>query len=168
VNLYLALERAAPHLVRYGGHAAAAGLTVAMDQVELLRDALLGRGQRADRRAGERTSAPSADAEVELGEVDETLADELASLAPFGKGNEQPILSGGACGCATAARWATDPTSARPRGPGARCAAPSLSAWASAIPAGRGGRLRLLAGISTWRGARSVELSIRELAPATP
>ena len=170
VNLYLALERAAPHLVRYGGHAAAAGLTVAMDRVDVLREALQAAVSEQIPAAGERTSAPSADAEVELGEVDETLADELASLAPFGKGNEQPILVGRGLRVRDS-RKVGDGSHLRlvleDRGGAVR----------GAIAFGLGERdpgpgaavdCAFSAGISTWRGGRSVELSIRELAPATP
>ncbi|HWM86955.1 MAG TPA: single-stranded-DNA-specific exonuclease RecJ, partial [Kofleriaceae bacterium] len=92
INLYRALERAAPHLVRYGGHAAAAGLTVAAAEVPALREALC--AAVAEQAAGMPASERAADAEVQLGDVDETLAGELASLAPFGKGNEQPVLIG--------------------------------------------------------------------------
>src|SRR5262249_8248465 len=36
--------------------------------------------------------AVRADAEVKLQEVDERLTGELSSLAPFGRGNEEPVL----------------------------------------------------------------------------
>ncbi len=168
VDLYRALEKAAPHLVRYGGHAAAAGLTVAMDQVDLLREALCAAVSAQAPAAGAR--AADADAEVELGEVDETLADELGSLAPFGKGNEQPVLVGRGLRVRDS-RKVGDGSHLRlvleDRGGAVR----------GAIAFGLGERdpgpgadidCAFSAGISTWRGARSVELSIRELAPASP
>jgi single-stranded-DNA-specific exonuclease len=169
VDLYHALERAAPHLVRFGGHAAAAGLTVAMDRVDLLREALQA-AVSEQTGGGAPATAPSADAEVELGEVDETLADELGSLAPFGKGNEQPILVGRGLRVRDS-RTVGDGSHLKlvleDRGGAVR----------SAIAFGMGERdpgagaaidCAFSAGISTWRGGRSVELSIRELAPASP
>ncbi len=170
VDLYRALERAAPHLVRFGGHAAAAGLTVAMDRVDLLREALWAAVD--EQSAGEegRGATPRADAEVELAEVDETLADELGSLAPFGKGNEQPILVGRGLRV----------RDSRKVGDGSHLKLvleDKGGAVRSAIAFGLGERdpgagaaidCAFSAGISTWRGGRSVELSIRELAPASP
>lgn len=166
VNLYRALEKAAPHLVRFGGHAAAAGLTVAMDRVELLREALCAA---VSEQRPTRGSAPSADAEVELGEVDETLADELGSLAPFGKGNEQPVLVGRGLrvrdsrkvGDGSHLRLVLEDRGGAVRGAiafglGERDPGPGAAIDVAFSP-----------GISTWRGARSVELSIRELAPAS-
>ena len=170
VNLYRALERAAPHLVRYGGHAAAAGLTVAMDRVDLLREALCAAVNEQTPADGGGAASPSADAEVELGEVDETLADELGSLAPFGKGNEQPILVGRGLRV----------RDSRTVGDGSHLKLvleDKGGAVRSAIAFGLGERdpgpgasidCAFSAGISTWRGGRSVELSIRELAPASP
>ena len=168
VNLYRALERAAPHLVRYGGHAAAAGLTVAMDQVDLLREALW--AAVGEQMPGGAVRGAAADAEVELGEVDETLADELGSLAPFGKGNEQPVLVGRGLrvrdsrkvGDGSHLRLVLEDRGGAVRGAiafglGERDPGPGASIDCA-----------FSAGISTWRGARSVELSIRELAPTTP
>ena len=170
VDLYRALERAAPHLVRYGGHAAAAGLTVAMDQVDRLREALWAAvGEQAPGGAG-RASAPWADAEVELGQVDETLADELGSLAPFGKGNEQPVLVGRGLRVRDS-RKVGDGSHLRlvleDRGGAVRGA---IAFGLGERDPGPGAAIdcAFSAAISTWGGGRSVELSIRELAPATP
>ena len=167
VNLYQALERSAAHLMRFGGHAAAAGLTVAADQVDALREALWS----AVSRRGEAAAVdPAADAQVELGEVDERLADELGKLAPFGKENEQPVLVGRGLRVRDSRRV----------GDGSHL---------KLVLEGQGGVVRgaigfglgeqdpgpgaaidcaFNAGISTWRGGRSVELTIRELAPAAP
>jgi len=168
IDLYRALEEASPHLVRYGGHSAAAGLTVAMDRVDLLREALQAAVSQQAPEVAARSAA--ADAEVELGEVDETLADELGSLAPFGKGNEQPVLVGRGLRVRDS-RKVGDGSHLRlvleDRGGAVR----------GAIAFGLGERdpgpgadidCAFSAGISTWRGGRSVELTIRELAPASP
>jgi single-stranded-DNA-specific exonuclease len=165
VNLYRALERAAPHLVRYGGHAAAAGLTVAADRIPALREALC--AAVAEQASGAGAAERAADAEVELGEVDERLADELASLAPFGKGNEQPVLVGRALRVRDSRRV----------GDGSHLKLVLEGAGGAVrggIAFGLGDRdpgpgaaidCAFSAGISTWGGGRSVELHIRELAP---
>jgi len=166
IDLYRALERAAPHLMRFGGHAAAAGLTVAAEEIPALRAALSAAvAEAADADAG---SERAADAEVELGEVDERLADELASLAPFGKGNEQPILVGRRLHVRDSRRVG-DGSHLKLVLEGAG------GAVRSGIAFGLGDRdpgpgaaidCAFSAAISTWGGGRSVELQIRELARA--
>jgi single-stranded-DNA-specific exonuclease len=171
VNLYRAHERAAPHLVRYGGHAAAAGLTVRASSIDALREALW---QAITEGGAVVANGNAADAEVvSLGEVDERLADELGSLAPFGKGNEQPILVG----------RGFKVRDSRKVGDGAHLKLVlegQGGAVRGAIAFGKGDRdpgpgavidCAFSAGISTWGGGRSVELSIRELwspSPASP
>lgn len=163
VNLYRALERSAPHLMRYGGHAAAAGLTVAADRVPALREALCAA---VVEQAAAAPAERAADAEVELGEVDERLADELASLAPFGKGNEQPVLVGRGLRVRDSRRVG-DGTHLKLVLEGAG------GAVRGGIAFGLGDRdpgpgaaidCAFSAGISTWGGGRSVELQIREFA----
>lgn len=114
-HLYDILARCTEHLVRFGGHAAAAGLTVHEQAVARLCEALPaaviahvhGDGDGAQpgvaAQAGEAAAgAPGTsratgtsgtiDAEVGLGEVDAQLCRELDQLSPFGQGNEKPLL----------------------------------------------------------------------------
>lgn len=90
-DLYQALAACEDLLFRFGGHASAAGLTVRSNRIDDLR-AALGRAitDQRDKLAAER--AARVDAEVRLGEVDIRLCQELQSLAPFGNGNEEPLL----------------------------------------------------------------------------
>ena len=87
-DLYRALHACGEHLVRYGGHAQAAGLTVTHDKIPALRAAF----------AAQATTRHSAlppvavDAVVPLGEVSAQLAVELARLSPFGVGNAAPVI----------------------------------------------------------------------------
>ncbi len=88
-DLYRALEACGEHLVRYGGHAQAAGLTVATASVPALRRAFAAQAGK-----GARAAPPiSVDVVIPLGEVSEQLAAELAALSPFGPGNEAPIFA---------------------------------------------------------------------------
>lgn len=168
VDLYGVLSNCSDHLQRYGGHAQAAGLTVSSEQVPQLRESIWRAvsGARSESAAG----GPSADAEVDLAEVDEGLADELGSLAPFGKGNEQPVLVGRAL-TVRDSRRVGDGSHLRLvlEGQG--------GAVRGAIAFGLGERdpgagttidCAFSAGISTWRGGRSVELQVRDLAPSGP
>ena len=85
-DLLGALHAAAPLLERYGGHRAAAGLTIAADRVERLRDAI-------EAHAAEHLTAEQliplerVDAVVGGAQLGLALADELALLEPTGMGN---------------------------------------------------------------------------------
>ena len=85
------LGAAAEHLVRYGGHRAAAGLTIDPSCLEAFREAFVAHAQSALRPAdmivSERVDAVASGEEIGLG-----LAEELARLAPFGAGNPSVSL----------------------------------------------------------------------------
>jgi single-stranded-DNA-specific exonuclease len=88
-DLVAALTACREHLIRYGGHAQAAGLTVAADRVAPLRAAFAAQAAR-----GAGPAPPVAvDALLALGDVSPELALELAQLQPFGVGNEAPVLA---------------------------------------------------------------------------
>jgi single-stranded-DNA-specific exonuclease len=88
-DLFRALTACHSLLIRYGGHAAAAGLTIAESNVPDLRAAFAELAGRADARTG----AMAVDARLPLGAVTEKLAIQLGAMAPFGNGNEAPIIS---------------------------------------------------------------------------
>lgn len=92
VNLYEALRCAAPHLQRYGGHAAAAGFTVKADAVTGLSEALSDTCARIAEGSAPVAAMVEIDAEIKLGDVDERLVDELSGLGPFGQQNPPPAL----------------------------------------------------------------------------
>ncbi len=91
-HLVDALSRCASLLVRAGGHAMAAGLTVVADRVPEF-------SHRFIEVAGERLSPEQLiptvpiDAEISLSAVTDTLARQLAQLAPFGAGNREPLFA---------------------------------------------------------------------------
>ncbi len=86
-----ALDKVAPLLERYGGHAAAAGFTVRKEKLFALQEALveLARGDLVDV-----VLKPiiSVDAEVQLSMLSWDLYRALKMLAPFGYGNHSPLL----------------------------------------------------------------------------
>ncbi len=90
-HLYNGLHQSATLLLRYGGHAAAAGLSIATENVPALRDAL--RVAYRKQLGGEpRARTLSVDAAVTLDEIDERLTQELMLLEPYGMGNPEPTL----------------------------------------------------------------------------
>jgi single-stranded-DNA-specific exonuclease len=90
-HLYQALHGCAEILQRYGGHAAAAGLTVEKSHLPELRRRLCAAAA-THLGDGAPTTTLQLDAEVPLGLIDERLGDELGRLEPFGVANPEPCL----------------------------------------------------------------------------
>ena len=91
LNLYESLASTSAHLLRFGGHAGAAGLSVAVERFAPFRDDFLAE-------VGRRTASRSApvlevDALVELEDVNVSFAEELQRLGPYGAGNREPLLA---------------------------------------------------------------------------
>jgi single-stranded-DNA-specific exonuclease len=93
VDLYRALSSTSDMLVRFGGHAAAVGLTIQAERIGEFRDRFL--GHLAGRPAEEFAVERMVDAEIELGDVGLDLAAEVSALEPFGAGNPRPLFSVG-------------------------------------------------------------------------
>jgi single-stranded-DNA-specific exonuclease len=97
-HLYEILARCSGHLVRFGGHAAAAGLTVHEPSLAALPEAIAAavvaevQRQRDGGQTSDAAARGTVDAEVALGDVDTRLCRELEQLSPFGQGNEKPLL----------------------------------------------------------------------------
>jgi single-stranded-DNA-specific exonuclease len=90
-HIFEALHACRGHLIRCGGHAAAAGFDVAPENVEVLREALQAFA------AGTLTDdmmqpTVRVDAEVDLDDMDARAARDLELLEPFGHGNHQPVF----------------------------------------------------------------------------
>jgi single-stranded-DNA-specific exonuclease len=93
-HLHRALAACATHLDAWGGHAAAAGLTVAVDRFAAFRTDFAAQAA-AHAQAGsegDESWAP-ADVAAELGDLDLAQVEELARLAPFGNGNGEPLVA---------------------------------------------------------------------------
>jgi single-stranded-DNA-specific exonuclease len=91
-DLYQALTACREHLAVYGGHAAAAGLTVTPERFAAFRAAFVATAAAHFAGAGE-GPAVEVDAEAELAELDLPQAEELERLAPFGAANNEPLLA---------------------------------------------------------------------------
>lgn len=90
-HLYKGLQQAAPLLLRFGGHAAAAGLSVAVEHLETLRRSLCA-SYRTQMGQGGQQKQLLIDAVVDWSELDVSLVEEFSLLAPFGMGNPEPTL----------------------------------------------------------------------------
>lgn len=91
-NLYQALAGSAEHLEVYGGHAAAAGMTVRRERFDSFRQAFVAH---AEQWFGLKPplGAVEVDAVVALSDLDLAAAEELARLGPFGAANSEPVLA---------------------------------------------------------------------------
>ena len=89
IDLYAFIYEAREHLLRFGGHAGAAGLTVRAEEIETVRDLL---------RIAYAHQLPSGSPEksvwfedvLPLEDCRVELCDELRAFAPFGQGNPEP------------------------------------------------------------------------------
>lgn len=164
-RLHDAVSRCAPHLVRFGGHQAAAGLEVTSDELENLRHAF----ERACREQGEEVGASQAGASRGAGRPEphpfvgsdspEELLRDLRRLEPCGQGNPAPSFLFDAEVLAARAvkgghlKLEIALPSGRLTGFG-----PELGERAAEL----GGRVRLVGNLrpDTWRGGAAAEIEV--------
>jgi single-stranded-DNA-specific exonuclease len=90
-DLHAGLAASAEHLVRFGGHRAAAGFEVAAGEVDALRRAFV-RHAAASLSPQDLIPEQPVDAVVAASALGTRLAEELRLLEPFGQGNPEPAL----------------------------------------------------------------------------
>jgi single-stranded-DNA-specific exonuclease len=91
-HVYEGLQECADHLVGFGGHKYAAGLTISRDKTRAFRD---GFEEAVKRKLGDADFIPTVfiDAEVDLEEITPELLRYLSLFAPYGSANPKPIFS---------------------------------------------------------------------------
>lgn len=164
-DLYAALEACREHLVRYGGHAAAAGLTLLPDRLAEFRRAFCQYAASAIPEEA-RVAELRIDAEAPLSALTLHVTDQIEQMAPFGPANARPLL------CASGVTLAEPP---RPIGADGRHLALQLrqhDVVLRAVAFGGGEWAEQLAEaerpldvafrpmINSFRGRRSVELQL--------
>jgi single-stranded-DNA-specific exonuclease len=90
-DLHAALSQCSEHLVSFGGHTAAAGLRIDERNVDAFRSAFCACAERSIA-SDERTAELFVDAETPLAALTLQTVSQIEGLAPFGHGNERPIL----------------------------------------------------------------------------
>jgi single-stranded-DNA-specific exonuclease len=170
-DLLAGLTACGEHLLRYGGHRAAAGLEIERGRVPDFAAALSAHAERV-LRPQDLVPVERVDALVGGEDLGMTLAEELQSLAPFGRGNP------GVCLMVADATFAD----VRPMGEGkhARFTVESRGCRARAVAFGTGGRLPVAEGepadatftleVNEWNGVSEPRLVLRQASPsaATP
>jgi single-stranded-DNA-specific exonuclease len=91
-DVLAALHGGAEHMLRYGGHAQAAGCEVRADAVDALREAVCARARELRGDAPAAARALAIDAELRFEDVTDTLLRELDRLGPWGQANEKPVF----------------------------------------------------------------------------
>ncbi len=89
VNLYDALASCSELLGRFGGHAAAAGLSMQATDISVFTSDF---HKAVVSQSPELLARYQCDANVSADQISESLVAELSTLAPFGKGNAQPLF----------------------------------------------------------------------------
>ncbi|MCA9152787.1 MAG: single-stranded-DNA-specific exonuclease RecJ, partial [Planctomycetales bacterium] len=166
-DLHAALAACSRHLVKHGGHAAAAGLRIDEAHVGAFRDHFF---EHVDEQLSEsdRTAELQLDAEASFPELTLRTIEEMERLAPFGQGNPRPLL------CATQVEISEAP---RPLGQGdrhmsvrlrqhgqeLRALAFNRAEWIAAMNSG-GQPLDIAFRpvINEFRGRRTVELHLQD------
>ncbi len=91
-DIYAALEACSDRLLRFGGHALAAGLTIEKEQLpQFIED--LERWSQEHYPAEEAVKRQYIDLELDLEQLDCSFWEELQGLGPFGEGNPMPVLA---------------------------------------------------------------------------
>ncbi len=94
VDILNAVNDALPGaLIKYGGHAAAAGATIQREQFDSFAQIFDRHVQRAIEDMGGLSEKISVDAEILVREITIELAQEIKKFAPFGIGNEEPLFA---------------------------------------------------------------------------
>ena len=164
--LHHGLTALSDYLIRYGGHAQAAGLTLAADQIPPFAMALeneVGRMVPPD----QFTPPLDVDAVLDLDDIDDHLVDCLQMLAPFGPGNPEPLFTAAGVGLVSASPMGRE-------GGHLRLKIRQGRRTFGAVAFGQGkliNRLPSLARIAfqvsrnTFRGRNSLEVTIKSIVP---
>lgn len=91
VNLYEAIAGSQEHLIKFGGHRAAAGMSIKPENVEAFREDFF---QQVIEQVSVAELIPDLDidAEATIGQITVSMIRDLEKLAPFGQNNPRPIL----------------------------------------------------------------------------
>jgi single-stranded-DNA-specific exonuclease len=162
-DLLAGLTACGEHLLRYGGHRAAAGLEIERGRVDDFAAALSAHAERV-MRPQDLVPVERVDALVGGEDLGMALAEELQSLAPFGRGNPS------ACLMVAGARFAD--VRAMGEGKHARFTVESGGCRARAVAFGNGGRLPVPEGeaadatftleVNEWNGVSEPRLVLRQ------
>jgi len=164
-----AFQQCTDLLVKHGGHAAAAGVTIAQDNLPAFRQCL---NELAAKAIGPETRHPKlhVDAEVSLGEIDEQLLDDLQALEPCGQDNPQPLFAALGLKVTSCRRVGTDDRHLKLQvladGRGWDCIGFGLGAAAGRIRPQQRVDLCFTPEINEYMGSRELQLRLEAVRPS--
>ena len=168
-NITAALDQCSDLLVRYGGHAAAAGFTVANDNLDALQARL--KELAAEQLEGvELTPTLLIDAEVELSEMDWATQAQLTKLEPCGYANPAPLLLSRQAIVRNARAVGAEGRHLKLALSDGRPAWDAIAFrqgdWADDLP--RGSRIDVVYSleVNEWRGRKRLQLNVKDLRPS--
>lgn len=168
-HLAQALAECDDLLESHGGHAMAAGLRLETTNIEQFRERFIGVARRT-LKPEDLVASMNVDAEVSLAQVREPLVQELDRLGPFGPGNARPvlvlrgltILTARSCGkTGDHLQLLLDDGQRRMKGIAFGCGKLALQ-----LKGGDKIDIAAIPQLNEWNGRVSVELQIKDLAPA--
>lgn len=163
LDLYQALCACREHLVGFGGHANAAGMTVAFAALDRFRDSFCAAvGAASALNAARRVQL---DGVAHLSELDLVTAEELTRLGPFGAANQEPLLlfpQVSAAGARVVGKGHLQLTVTRD---GASADGIGFGLGAAAPPLGSSLDVVASPEIDSYRGQRRTRLRIRHIVP---
>ena len=170
VHIVRALDHAAPALLRYGGHAAAAGFSLDAADLERFRDLV---SEACADQAGDRPRERlfRVDSEITCADASPALCDQLRAFEPCGVGNPQPLLAMRGCEVLAVQGFGTDGQhlrlSLRDGGEGVlEAIAFNKPGLAAHLPRGRRIDVCFALELDSWQGQLRVRARLRDLRPA--
>lgn len=164
VNLYECLSAFSERFLKYGGHAQAAGLTLALEQFPSF---FTDFNAHLSERHPEDVFIPTRyfDMEAEIRDLTMGLADEFSQLAPFGEGNPQPLFCARRVGLQSLRRVGKTNTHlqarAAQRGWYAPAVAFGMGKQAEALAQGECFDILFMPSINEFRGNSTVQLQMK-------
>ena len=170
VHIVRALDRAAPTLIRYGGHAAAAGFSLRAEDLEGFRELV---SQACAEQAGDRRRERVFHVDSEIACLDATpeLCGQLEMVEPCGIGNPKPLLAIRGCEVVSTQTFGSEgqhlKVSLRDGGRGlVEAIAFGKPGLAAHLPRGRRIDVCFALELDSWQGQIRVRARLRDLRPA--
>jgi single-stranded-DNA-specific exonuclease len=170
VHIVRALDRAAPTLIRYGGHAAAAGFSLRAEDLEGFRELVSAAcaEQAGDRR---RERVFHVDSEIACLDATPELCGQLEMIEPCGIGNPKPLLAIRDCEVVSTQTFGSEgqhlKVSLRDGGRGlVEAIAFGKPGLAAHLPRGRRIDVCFALELDSWQGQVRVRARLRDLRPA--
>jgi single-stranded-DNA-specific exonuclease len=161
VNLMAGLTASAATLEKFGGHKAAAGLTVSKDKVVEFRETFIG-FMNSTLTDDDLTPSLDIDGELSLDELDSRFTAEIDRFSPFGRGNEKPLLCAAGAEVIDSVIVGTKHLKLRIRQNGRKRDAIAFGK-ASLHPLKGVFDIAFCPYMDEWNGVRSLKLSVKEL-----